>query len=70
MANDQITKVRKMSVKVNVIEWPQKTERLALIKERYEKLVLEPRREIEFELEKDLEDENSSDLHFSNIPQV
>ncbi len=70
MANDQITKVRKMSVKVNVIEWPQKTERLALIKERYEKLVLEPRREIEFELEKDLAEENVSDLRFPNLAQV
>ncbi len=37
----------------------KKTERLAFIKERYKKLVLEPRREIEFEMEKALDDEDS-----------
>jgi len=37
----------------------KKTERLAFIKERYKKLVLEPRREIEFEIEKALDDEDS-----------
>lgn len=36
----------------------RKTERLAFIKERYKKLVLEPRREIEFEIEKALDDED------------
>lgn len=36
-----------------------KLERLALIKERYRKLVLEPRKEIEFELDKDLEEEEN-----------
>ncbi len=57
-------------MRTNGTGWQKKLERLSLIKERYEKLVLEPRREIEFELEKDLEDENPSDLRFSNIPQV
>ncbi len=57
-------------MRTNGTDWQKKLERLSLIKERYEKLVLEPRREIEFELEKDLEDENASDLRFSNIPQV
>jgi uncharacterized FlaG/YvyC family protein len=41
----------------------RKLERLALIKERYRKLVLEPRKEIEFELDKDLEEDN-----FQNLP--
>lgn len=36
----------------------KRTERLAFIKERYKKLVLEPRREIEFEIESALDDEN------------
>ncbi len=70
MNDNQITKVRRIPVRTNGTGWQKKLERLSLIKERYEKLVLEPRREIEFELEKDLEDENSSDLRFSNIPQV
>ncbi len=70
MSSNQITRVRRIPVRTNGTDWQKKLERLSLIKERYEKLVLEPRREIEFELEKDLEDENSSDLRFSNIPQV
>ncbi|MDN3515518.1 MAG: hypothetical protein NG747_14110 [Candidatus Brocadia sp.] len=37
----------------------RKNERLAFIKERYKKLVLEPRREIEFEMEKALDDEDT-----------
>jgi hypothetical protein len=37
----------------------RKTERLAFIKERYKKLILEPRREIEFEIEKALDDEDT-----------
>ena len=36
----------------------KRTERLAFIKERYRKLVLEPRREIEFEIERALDDED------------
>ncbi|HLG31008.1 MAG TPA: hypothetical protein VI387_12430 [Candidatus Brocadiales bacterium] len=42
----------------------KKMERLAFIKERYRKLILEPRREIEFEIEKDL-DYNSD---FEDLP--
>ena len=58
--------VGKMLVKTKVGEWfnKRKLERLALIKERYRKLVLEPRKEIEFELDKDLEEEES----FHNLP--
>lgn len=37
----------------------RKIERLALIKERYRKLVLEPRREIECEIERALDDEDN-----------
>lgn len=37
----------------------KKTERLSFIKERYKKLVLEPRKEIEFEIERSLDDEDS-----------
>jgi hypothetical protein len=50
-----------MLVKMKVGEWlnKRKLERLALIKERYRKLVLEPRKEIEFELDKDLEEEEN-----------
>lgn len=36
----------------------KKFERLAFIKERYKKLVLEPRREIESEIERTLDDED------------
>ncbi len=36
----------------------KRTERLAFIKESYKKLVLEPRREIEFEIERALDDED------------
>ena len=36
----------------------KRIERLAFIKERYKKLVLEPRREIEFEIERALDDED------------
>ncbi len=36
----------------------KKIERLAFIKERYKKLVLEPRREIEYEMERALDDED------------
>ena len=37
----------------------RKIERLAFIKERDKKLVLEPRKEIEFEIEKALDDEDN-----------
>lgn len=70
MGDDQIIKVKKMLVKANGIEWQKKLERLALIKERYKKLVLEPRKEIEFELAKDLEEDSVSDLRVSNLSQV
>ncbi len=42
----------------------KKMERLAFIKERYRKLILEPRREIEFEIEKDLD----YDSDFEDLP--
>ena len=42
----------------------KKMERLAFIKERYRKLILEPRREIEFEIEKDLD----YDRDFEDLP--
>lgn len=42
----------------------KKMERLAFIKERYRKLILEPRREIEFEIEKDLD----YDSDFEELP--
>ncbi len=59
--------VGKILVKPKVGEWlnKRKLERLALIKERYRKLVLEPRKEIEFELDKDLEEED-----FQNLPYI
>ncbi len=38
-----------------------KTERLAFLKERYKKLILEPIKEIESEIEKDLNEEDGID---------
>ncbi|ODS34330.1 MAG: hypothetical protein SCARUB_00461 [Candidatus Scalindua rubra] len=43
----------------------KKMERLAFIKERYKKLILEPRKEIEFEIERDLIEEDS--VNGSNV---
>jgi hypothetical protein len=37
----------------------KKMEKLALIKERYKRLILEPRKEIESEIEQDLKEEES-----------
>ncbi len=37
----------------------RKVQRLALIKARYRKLILEPKKEIEFEIERDLQEEGS-----------
>ncbi len=44
------------NLKVHINENYKKEERLAFLKKRYKKLILEPRKEIESELEKDLED--------------
>ncbi|MDR4508058.1 MAG: hypothetical protein MRJ65_07440 [Candidatus Brocadiaceae bacterium] len=41
----------------------KKNERLAFIKERYKKLVLEPRQEIEYEMERALDDEDCEVEH-------
>lgn len=43
------------NLKVHVNDNYKKAERLAYLKERYKKLILEPRKEIESEIEKDLE---------------
>jgi len=40
----------------------KKNERLAFIKERYKKLVLEPRKEIQFEIERALDDEDGDNI--------
>ncbi len=40
-------------------------ERLAFLKERYKKIILEPRKEIESEIEKDLKEEES--VESSNV---
>ncbi|MEP9410136.1 MAG: hypothetical protein HRF42_01800 [Candidatus Brocadia sp.] len=47
-----------LDVNYSIDNQRKKSERLALIKERYKKLVLDPRREIEFEIEKALDDED------------
>ena len=47
-----------LDVNYSIDHHRRKTERLAFIKERYKKLVLEPRREIEFEIERALDDED------------
>ncbi len=59
-----VVEVGKMIVKPKIEEWAnkRKLERLALIKERYKKLVLEPRKEIEFELDKDLKEDACNGL--------
>jgi hypothetical protein len=46
-------------------------EKLALIKERYKRLILEPRKEIESEIEQDLKEEesfNDSDGNGNGFP--
>ena len=43
----------------------KKVERLALIKERYKKIILEPRKEIESEIERDMREEDS--INDSNV---
>ncbi|MBE7446322.1 MAG: hypothetical protein HS132_14205 [Planctomycetia bacterium] len=48
-----------LDVNYSIDHQRKKTERLAFIKERYKKLVLEPRQEIEFEIEKALDDEDT-----------
>jgi hypothetical protein len=48
-----------LDVNYSINHHRRKTERLVFIKERYKKLVLEPRREIEFEIEKALDDEDT-----------
>jgi len=46
------------NLKVHFKQNYDKTERLAFLKERYKKLILEPRKEIESEIEKDLSEED------------
>ena len=46
-------------LKVNLKKSSNIAERLAFIKERYKKLILEPRKEIESEIEKDFNEEDS-----------
>jgi len=46
----------KVSIKRN--HKNSKVQRLALIKERYEKLILIPKKEVEFEIERDLREES------------
>ena len=46
----------------------KKIERLSFLKERYQKLILEPRKEIELEIEKDLKEEES--INCSNVECV
>ncbi len=50
----------------------KKMEKLALIKERYKRLILEPRKEIESEIEQDLKEEesfNDSDGNGNGFPK-
>ena len=49
------------NLKVHINENYKKAERLAFLKERYKKLILEPRKEIESEIEKDIEDDDCID---------
>ncbi len=43
------------NLKIHINENYSKAERLAFLKERYKKLILEPRKEIESEIDKDLD---------------
>lgn len=56
--------------KVHVNNNYKKMERLEFLKERYKKLILEPRKEIESEIEKDLLEEDSVGIDDSNIECV
>jgi len=46
-------------LKVNLKKSSNIAERLAFLKKRYKKLILEPRKEIESEIEKDFNEEDS-----------
>mgnify|MGYP000032385059 FL=1 len=46
-------------LKVHLKKSSNIAERLAFLKERYKKLILEPRKEIESEIEKDLNEDDS-----------
>ncbi len=46
-------------LKVNLKKSSKIAERLVFLKKRYKKLILEPRKEIESEIEKDLNEEDS-----------
>ncbi len=45
--------------RVHINKSYKKMKRLAFLKERYKKLILEPRKEIESEIDKDLKEEES-----------
>jgi len=47
------------NLRIHVNKNYKKMERLTFLKERYKKLILEPRKEIESEIEKDLIEEES-----------
>ncbi|MBT3880450.1 MAG: hypothetical protein HON76_05845 [Candidatus Scalindua sp.] len=47
------------TLKIHFTKNYNKTEKLAFLKERYKKLILDPRKEIETEIEKDLTEEGS-----------
>ncbi len=55
-----------MIAKTNVDYRRRKLERLALIKERYRKLVLEPKRQIQIEIDDDITSEFEFDEDWSN----
>ena len=53
------------NLRIHVNKNYKKMERLTFLKERYKKLILEPRKEIESEIEKDLIEEES--IEDSNV---
>ncbi len=53
------------NLKVHFKKNYDRMERLTFLRERYKKLILEPKKEIESEIEKDLNEEDST-----NIPPV
>ena len=55
-----------MIAKTDFDERRRKLERLALIKERYRKLVLEPKKQIQLEIEDDVPADLEFELEYSN----
>ncbi len=54
------------NLKIHLKKNCDKTERLSFLKERYKKLILDPRKEIESEIEKESNEEDSYEIPSAN----